>query len=119
MSIESYGMMCSYNDAIAWAERQPDSTVKDCAIRRMRYERDKTTPVRPKYHKGHYGKKYDTCYDVLNCRGSSESNKALEQKLNDKLADNNGNNRMSVLLKCQAKERSHKRREVSAHGSKV
>jgi hypothetical protein len=66
MSIESYGMMCSYNDAIAWAERQPDSTVKDCAIRRMRYERDKTTPVRPKYHKGHYGKKYDT-WSCGNC----------------------------------------------------
>lgn len=66
MSIESYGMMCSYNDAIAWAERQPDSTVKDCAIRRMRYERDKTMPVRPKYHKGHYGKKYDT-WSCGNC----------------------------------------------------
>lgn len=63
---KSYGMMCSYKDAIAWAERQPDSTVKDCAIHRMQYERDKTIPVMPRYHKGHYGKKYDT-WSCGNC----------------------------------------------------
>lgn len=58
-----YGMMVSYNDAIAWAERQPDSTAKDCALARMRYERDKTIPVPTKPYKGRYW----TSYNCGNC----------------------------------------------------
>ena len=56
----NHGMCCSFDDAIAWAERQPDSTVKECALNRMRYERDKALPVKPKFHKGIYGRKYDS-----------------------------------------------------------
>lgn len=63
---KSYGMICSYNDAIAWAERQPDSTVKNCVLNRMRYERDKTIPVKPKFLPGKYGHKYDS-YSCGNC----------------------------------------------------
>lgn len=59
-------MMCSYTDAIRWAEQQPDSEKKECAINRMKYERDKTIPVKPKFHKGVYGKKYDS-YTCGNC----------------------------------------------------
>lgn len=57
---QSYGMMCGYDTAIEWAERQPESTVKNCAIARMKYERDKVLPVKPKFHKGIYGKKFDS-----------------------------------------------------------
>ena len=59
----SYGEMCSYDDAIKWAESMPDSEAKDHALNRMRYERDKTLPVDPTFHKGVYGKKFDhhTC----------------------------------------------------------
>ena len=59
---KSYGMMCGYDEAIAWAERQPDSTVKNCAIARMKYERDKTIPVKPKFPKGIYGHKFDSWF---------------------------------------------------------
>lgn len=60
---QHYGMMVSYNDAIAWAERQPNSTVKDCVLARMRYERDKTIPVPAKPYKGRYW----TSYNCGNC----------------------------------------------------
>ena len=63
---KSYGQMCSYDMAITWAEQQPDSTVKPRALARMMYERDKALPVKPRFHKGRYGKKYDT-YTCGNC----------------------------------------------------
>ena len=63
MMPKSYGQMISFNQAITWAEGQPDSTVKEYALRRLRYERDRSVPVEPTYHKGIYGRKYDhyTC----------------------------------------------------------
>ena len=63
---KSYGMMCSYESAIAWAEQQPESTVRDCVLARMRYERDKAIPVKPKFHPGKYGHRYDS-YTCGNC----------------------------------------------------
>lgn len=70
---KSYGQMISFNDAIAWAERQPDSSVKNYALARMRYEADKAKPVKPKFHKGMYGAKYDT-WSCGNCgAGISEA----------------------------------------------
>lgn len=63
---KTYGQMVSFADAIAWAERQPDSTVKPCVLARMRYEADKAIPVKPRYHKGQYGRKYDT-WSCGNC----------------------------------------------------
>lgn len=63
MSTHSYPAMISMDDAIKWAERQPESTIRDAALSRLRYELDKTRPVKPKFHKGQYGKQYDnyTC----------------------------------------------------------
>ena len=60
---QSHGRCISFDQAITWAEGQPDSTVKGWALNRLRYERDKARPVPPKFHKGHYGHKYDhwTC----------------------------------------------------------
>ena len=52
--------MVSRKDALAWAERQPDSTVKPMAVKRIRYEFERREPMPAKYHKGIYGHKYDT-----------------------------------------------------------
>ena len=62
--------MISFKDAIAWAERQPDSSVKEYALNRMRYEAQKAEPIKPRFHKGKYGTKYDSytcgkCGDVI------------------------------------------------------
>ena len=59
-------MMISFNDAIVWAESQPDSDTKLYALNRLKYERDKAVPKKPKFHKGQYGKKYDY-YTCANC----------------------------------------------------
>lgn len=62
---KTYGMMDSYDNCIAWVEalEVPDKDYKQRVLNRMRYERDKQIPVKPKFHKGHYGKKFDyyTC----------------------------------------------------------
>lgn len=63
---KDYEMMISFDEAIKWAERQPDSTVKECTLARMRYECDKSKPVPPKFHKGKYGHKYDN-WSCGNC----------------------------------------------------
>ena len=60
MSKDYGGMMVSFDHAIKWARDQPGSTVKECVLRRLEYERDKQVPAKPKYHKGVHGKKYDT-----------------------------------------------------------
>ena len=59
-------MMISFDAAIEWAELQPDSDTKMYALNRLRYERDKAKPIKPKYHKGQYGRKYDY-YTCANC----------------------------------------------------
>ena len=63
MSVKSYGTMTTMDKAIEWAEQQPESDERSAVLNRMRYERDKTRPVKPKFHKGQYGKQYDhyTC----------------------------------------------------------
>lgn len=58
--MSEYGRMIGFDQVITWAEGQPDSTVKEFALNRMRYERDKAKPVPPIFHKGVYGKKYDS-----------------------------------------------------------
>ncbi len=66
MAKKEYGQMISFDAAIEWAKRQPDSTIKTHALARMEYERDKAIPVKPKFHKGLYGHKYDS-YTCGNC----------------------------------------------------
>ena len=71
--MSEYGRMIGFDQAITWAEGQPDSTVKEFALNRMRYERDKAKPVPPVFHKGVYGKKYDS-WTCGNCgSGVSEA----------------------------------------------
>ncbi len=71
--MSEYGRMIGFDQAIKWAEGQPDSTVKEFALNRMRYERDKARPVPPVFHKGVYGKKYDS-WTCGNCgSGVSEA----------------------------------------------
>ena len=61
---KEYGMMDSFDNIIAWVEKLDVSDVdyKERVLARMRYERDKAIPVKPRYVKGLYGKKYDTYY---------------------------------------------------------
>lgn len=71
--MSEYGRMIGFDQVITWAEGQPDSTVKEFALNRMRYERDKAKPVPPIFHKGVYGKKYDS-WTCGNCgSGVSEA----------------------------------------------
>lgn len=71
--MSEYGRMIGFDQVITWAEGQPDSTVKEFALNRMRYERDKAKPVPPIFHKGLYGKKYDS-WTCGNCgSGVSEA----------------------------------------------
>lgn len=64
---KSYGMMMGYSDAISWIEEHaPEADGKSQVLNRMRYERDKTLPVRPKFRKGVYGKKHDS-WSCGNC----------------------------------------------------
>ena len=62
---ESFGPMVGCESAITWVEnlKEVDEEIKVRVIRRMRYEFNKDMPVKPKFHKGKYGKKYDyfTC----------------------------------------------------------
>ena len=58
--------MVSCKDALAWAEGQPDSTVKPMAVKRIAYEFELHEPMPAKYHKGIYGKKYDS-HSCGNC----------------------------------------------------
>jgi len=62
--VADYGVMMSFDDAVIWIEEcAPPGDRKDRAIARLKYERDKSVPVKPRFHKGQYGKKYDyhTC----------------------------------------------------------
>ena len=58
---EMSGMMCGIDDACEWLQNHiPDGD--DMPVRivnRLRYVQNKDTGVKPKYHKGTYGKKYD------------------------------------------------------------
>lgn len=60
---KTYGQMTSFDNAIRWAQSMPDSADKQHSINRMRYERDKSIPVRPKAYKGRYW----TTWNCGNC----------------------------------------------------
>lgn len=64
----SYGTMIGCMDAITWVRNLMgvDKAIQDRVIARMQYEFDKDIPVPPKYHKGLYGRKYDS-YTCGNC----------------------------------------------------
>ena len=55
-----YGIMCGEEDALTFLYSLPVSEKRDRTIERVRYRFDQTKPVKPKFHKGHCGKKYDS-----------------------------------------------------------
>lgn len=63
-----YGQMVSYEQAIAWIEENVSDNApeKDRVLARMNYEHDKSVPLKPVYHRGLYGSKYDS-YTCRNC----------------------------------------------------
>ena len=63
---KNYGMMMSYKDAISWVESLPDDEKKSQVLNRMRYEKDKSDPVKPKFFKGKYVRDWYVCG---NCGG--------------------------------------------------
>jgi len=63
---KNYGMMMSYKDAISWVESLPDDGKKSQVLNRMRYEKDKSDPVKPKFFKGKYVRDWYVCG---NCGG--------------------------------------------------
>ena len=64
MEIE-FGPMVGCETAMGWVSNlsNVDENIKIRVLRRMQYEFAKDIPVKPKFHKGKYGKKYDnfTC----------------------------------------------------------
>ena len=60
--MSDYGPMVGCDSAITWVEnlKDVDNNIKERVLRRMRYEFQKDIPVRPKFHKGKYGAKYDS-----------------------------------------------------------
>ena len=57
---KDYGMMIGAKDAIEWLKALPKSEKRDRVIARVMYETDKDVPVPRTYHKGVYGRRYDT-----------------------------------------------------------
>lgn len=55
--IRRYGRL--YHSILTYDHPLTDNEIKE-------YERDKAKPIKPKYHKGQYGRKYDT-YTCANC----------------------------------------------------
>lgn len=53
---KAYGRMISFEDAVRWAEgvAVPEGCEgsKACALNRLRYERDRNVPVKPRTRKG-------------------------------------------------------------------
>ena len=62
--MSTIGTMCGIDQAIDYLrDCQPRNSKDDMPgriINRLRYVRDKDKGVKPKYHKGLYGKKYDS-----------------------------------------------------------
>ena len=60
-----FGKMVGCLDAIEWLKNisvpQSEEETKQCVLARMQYEFEKENPVPPRYHKGKYGSRYDTC----------------------------------------------------------
>lgn len=65
---KSYGQCVGCEYALTWVENLTgvDEIIKERVLNRMRYEFDKDIPVKPKFRKGIYGKKYDN-YSCGNC----------------------------------------------------
>ena len=55
-------MMCGIAEAIEWLETRTLKTddMPGRIVNRLRYIQAKDEGVKPKFHKGHYGKKYDS-----------------------------------------------------------
>ena len=76
LNFKNNDTMPSFTDALNWL-RSLDAPVKEkeCVLRRIEYEFDRDIPVKPKFHKGRYGRKYDY-YTCGNCGfGTSKSEK--------------------------------------------
>ena len=60
--MSNYGMMCGIDDAIEWLQTKTFKAddMAHRTIERLKYVRDKDVGVKPRFHKGHFGKKYDT-----------------------------------------------------------
>ncbi len=62
---EEFGPMVGCETAITWVTglKEVDRNIQERVVRRMRYEFKKDIPVKPVFHKGKYGAKYDnfTC----------------------------------------------------------
>lgn len=57
-----YGMMMGFTSAIEWVEKNaPDQDGKPEVLARMRYERDKSIPVRPSIYKSKSWKTSEFC----------------------------------------------------------
>lgn len=56
------GQCVGCDDALEWVRdlKGVDEDMRDKVFRRMAYEFDKGVPTRPKFHKGLYGKQYDS-----------------------------------------------------------
>ena len=65
---KSYGTMVGCKAAITWVTnlKNIDENTRERLLARMNYEFDKDIPVKPKFHKGKYGKQYDN-YTCGNC----------------------------------------------------
>ena len=63
--VKETGPMVGCEAAITWVEnlKDVDTNIRERVLRRMRYEFEKDIPVKPKFHKGKYGARYDhfTC----------------------------------------------------------
>ncbi|MCR5720025.1 MAG: hypothetical protein K6F84_05620 [Lachnospiraceae bacterium] len=66
--LESISPMVGCNTAITWVEnlKNVDDAIRNRVLKRMIYEFSKDIPVKPKFHKGKYGHKYDH-YTCGNC----------------------------------------------------
>lgn len=56
----SYGRMHGCEASLEYVRSMPESNLRDWTLKRMEYEFEKETPIEPKFHKGIYGKKYDS-----------------------------------------------------------
>jgi len=92
---KSYGPCVGCNTALMWVKNltNVDERIKERVLHRMMYEFDKSIPVKPKFHPGKYGHKYDslTCGNCghtikiidnfcSNCSFAIEKNDSSEER---------------------------------------
>lgn len=56
----SYGRMHGCEASLEYVRSLPESDLREWTLKRMQYEFEKEIPVKAKFHKGIYGKKYDS-----------------------------------------------------------